>query len=63
MTGAEASGPYGHHNGGEFSPVKVRTVANWPASTFVENLAMRVRTRARPQACALRHGEWDWARG
>jgi sugar lactone lactonase YvrE len=40
MTGAEAPGPYGHHDGGEFSPVKVRTVATWPASTFVENLAI-----------------------
>jgi sugar lactone lactonase YvrE len=40
MTGAEAAGPYGNHDGGEFSPVKVRTVATWPASSFVENLAI-----------------------
>src|ERR1700730_4369512 len=40
MTGAEGPRSYGHHDGGEFSPVKVRTVATWPASTFVENLAI-----------------------
>jgi hypothetical protein len=40
MTGADAPVPYGHHDGGEFSPVKVRTVATWPASTFAENLAI-----------------------
>jgi sugar lactone lactonase YvrE len=46
MTGGEAPGPYGHHDGGEFSPVKVRAVATWPASTFVENLAIDSRGAA-----------------
>src|ERR1700730_516323 len=40
MTGGEAPVPYGHHDGGALSRVKVRAGATWPASKFAENLAI-----------------------
>src|SRR6266481_1850667 len=32
--------PYSIHDGGDFSPVPFRVVATWPASAFVENVAV-----------------------
>jgi hypothetical protein len=40
MTDSEVQESYTDHDGGEFSAVKVRVVATWPAPTFVENLAI-----------------------
>ena len=40
MSDIEVQESYTGHDGGEFSAVKFKVVAAWPAPTFVENLAI-----------------------